>query len=366
MNRTRIGILGGGQLARMLALSGYPLGLEFVFYDPEPSVCSGQVGRLINADYGNEIALDEFCSEVDCITLDFENVPVETVRFANKRKPVFPSADVLEIAQDRLLEKQFFQSCGIPVPEFHPVNSASELMFAAKRCNHNAFLKTRRMGYDGKGQYRIQSPADIKKVPEAQLNERDFILEQGIDFVREVSVIVARSVHETAVYPLCENRHKNGILTTTIAPANPSHLDEKAVEYALTVAEKLNYIGVLVIEFFQTEDAILANEMAPRVHNSGHWTIEGAHTSQFENHLRAGLGLPLGDTGMQGMAAMINWIGALPENYLQLNEPNLHWHAYGKAPRLNRKVGHATLLADDSQALHDRIVDLVKKLGVSL
>lgn len=360
----KIGILGAGQLARMMALSGYPLGFEFVFYDPTPDACAGQVGELMTADYHNEVALEEFCQKVDIVTLDFENVPVDTLRFVQKKKPVFPSPEVLEIAQDRLLEKQFCHTYQIPTTDFETINSLSELKFAAKKFDYDAILKTRRMGYDGKGQYRIKGPESINQVPE-NLFEQDLILEKRVPFEREVSVIVARNgLGEVTTWPLCENKHKDGILTTTIVPAKASDLDEQTVDYAKQLAEALNYVGVLVIEFFQTQDAVFVNEMAPRVHNSGHWSIEGSYTSQFENHLRAGLNLPLGSTGMAGMAAMLNWIGAFPEGILSINEEHLYWHIYGKEPRPGRKIGHTTLLAATPQELHDKIVNLVKKLGV--
>ena len=360
----KIGILGGGQLARMLALSGYPMGFEFVFFDPTEDACAGQVGELICAEYHNEVALEEFCQKVDVVTLDFENVPVETLRFVEKKKPVFPSPEVLEIAQDRLLEKQFCHSYGIPTTDFETINSVSELKFASKKFDYDAILKTRRMGYDGKGQYRINQATDINQIPDS-LFLQDLILEKRVAFNREVSVIVARNgLGDIKSWPLCENKHKDGILTTTIVPAKHSSLDEITIDYAKQLAVALNYIGVLVIEFFQTEDAVYVNEMAPRVHNSGHWSIEGAHTSQFENHLRAGLNLPLGSTCMDGMAAMLNWIGAFPESILSITEEQLFWHVYGKEPRAGRKIGHTTLLATTPQELHDKIVNLVKKLGV--
>ncbi len=360
----KIGILGGGQLARMMALSGYPLGFEFVFFDPTPDTCAGQVGELMTAEYHNELALEEFCQKVDIVTIDFENVPVESLRFVQKKKPVFPSPEVLEIAQDRLMEKQFCHSYGIPTTEFETINSLSELKFAAKKFNYDGILKTRRMGYDGKGQYRISQASDISTIPES-LFEQDLILEKRVPFKREVSVIVARNgLGEITTWPLCENKHKDGILTTTIVPAKKSSLDDMTTEYAKQLAVALNYVGVLVIEFFQTEESVYVNEMAPRVHNSGHWSIEGAATSQFENHLRAGLNLPLGSTQMDGMAAMLNWIGAFPDNILSITEKDLFWHVYGKEPRAGRKIGHSTLLAATPQELHDKIVDLVKKLGV--
>lgn len=367
MKNPTIGILGGGQLARMMALAGYPLGLEFVFYDPTPDACAGQVGELMVADYHNELTLEEFCKKVDVVTLDFENVPVDALRYVEKRKPVFPNPEVLEIAQDRLTEKSFCLDHGIPTTAFEVVNSRSELMFAAKKFDYDAILKTRRMGYDGKGQFRINGQDSINNIPE-DIFDVPLILEQRIDFVREVSVIVARNARgEVTTWPLCENKHKNGILTTSIVPAKSSDLDQQTEQHAIDLAHALNYVGVLVVEFFQTENAVMVNEMAPRVHNSGHWSIEGSHTSQFENHLRAGLGLPFGSTAMKkGMAAMLNWIGAFPDNVLSINEEHLYWHLYGKEPRAGRKIGHSTLLASDPQKLHDRIVNLVKKLGVQL
>ncbi|KAA3649373.1 MAG: 5-(carboxyamino)imidazole ribonucleotide synthase [Proteobacteria bacterium] len=365
MNPT-IGILGGGQLARMMALAGYPLGFKFVFFDPSANACAGQVGRLITADYDNELALEEFCQQVDLVTLDFENVPVATVRQIAKKKPVFPSAEVLAIAQDRLLEKQFCHSIAVPTADFEPINGLSELKFAARKYDFSAILKTRRMGYDGKGQYLIRSEQDINQIP-ADVFDNDLILEKLVPFEREVSVIVVRTQSgDIKTWPLCENKHKDGILTTTMVPAKPHDLDEKAFEYAVKMAESLQYVGVMVVEFFQTTDRVLVNEFAPRVHNSGHWTIEGAHTSQFENHLRAGLDLPLGDTGMNGMAAMLNWIGAFPEKLHHLTDVGLYWHIYGKQARPGRKIGHATLTAADPQQLHDKILQLVNRLGVQL
>ncbi|MCX7544791.1 5-(carboxyamino)imidazole ribonucleotide synthase [Marinicella gelatinilytica] len=361
-----IGILGGGQLARMMALAGYPLGFNFVFFDPKETACAGQVGRLISADYDNEIAIEEFCQQVDLVTLDFENVPVDTLRNIAKKKPVFPSPDILAIAQDRLLEKQFCHSINVPTAEFEPINGLSELKFAAKKFGFSAILKTRRMGYDGKGQYLIKNEQDLTQIP-GNLFEKDLILEQLVPFEREVSVIVARSQSgDIKTWPLCENKHKEGILTTTMVPAKPNDLDATAFEYAIKMAESLQYVGVMVIEFFQTKDQVLVNEFAPRVHNSGHWTIEGAHTSQFENHLRAGLDLPLGDTGMDGMAAMLNWIGAFPDQLHHLTDVGLYWHVYGKQPKPGRKIGHATLTAPDPQQLHDKILQLVNRLGVQL
>ncbi len=361
-----IGILGGGQLARMMALAGYPLGFQFVFFDPDETACAGQVGTLITADYNNELAIEDFCQRVDVVTLDFENVPVETLRRIANKKPVFPSPDILAIAQDRLLEKEFCQSIGVPTAPYITINSLTELKFAAKKFNYSAVLKTRRMGYDGKGQYVIKQEADINQIPDSVF-QHELILERLVEFNREVSVIVVRNeAGDLKTWPLCENKHKEGILTTTMVPAKADSLDKLTFEYAQKMAEQLNYIGVMVVEFFQTDSKVMVNEFAPRVHNSGHWTIEGANTSQFENHLRAGLGLTLGDTGMIGMAAMLNWISAFPDDIHAISDIGVHWHIYGKQPRQGRKIGHTTLTAADPQQLHDKILQLVNRLGVRL
>ncbi len=358
-----IGILGGGQLAQMLALDGYPLGFRFVFFDPTADACAGLVGDLMVADYRNEMALEEFAQKCDFVTYDFENVPVEAAEFVAKRTSIFPHPKVLEIAQDRLKEKLLFKSLNIPIADFHNVDSYSELVFAAKSCGNNGFLKTRRLGYDGKGQHRITENTNLKELwKEAQGGS--FVLEHAVDFVREISVIVVRNAQaEMKFYELCENKHKKGILTTTLVPANPSSASGKALEYAQKIANTLSYVGVLVIEMFETQDGLLINEMAPRVHNSGHWSIEGAVTSQFENHLRAGLGLALGSTQMSlGYSAMINWIGEIPKIALNTKEKGIYWHIYGKQERKGRKVGHSTVVADNAEDLHEKVVKLAELL----
>ena len=355
-----IGILGGGQLAQMLALDGYPLGFRFVFFDPSADACAGLVGELIVADYDNEIALDEFAKKCDYVTYDFENVPVAAALFVAKRTNIFPKPEVLELAQDRLTEKSLFKSLELPVADFYSVDSYSELLFAAKSCHNNGFIKTRRLGYDGKGQYRIRSKTDLKELW-AELDGNAYLFEQAIEFEREISVICARKKNgDIKFYPLCENKHKQGILTTTLVPAKTSEHSEKALEYAEKIAQALDYVGILTVEMFETSEGLLINEIAPRVHNSGHWTIEGADTSQFENHLRAGLDLTLGSTEMsKGYAAMINWISEIPKIALNSPEKDLHWHIYGKQERKGRKVGHSTIIAQDAQALHNRVVNLL-------
>ena len=362
-----IGILGGGQLAQMLAIDGYPLGFRFVFFDPTADACAGLVGQLMVADYDNEIALEDFAKKCDYVTYDFENVPVKAAEFVAKSTQIFPHPNTLEIAQDRLKEKLLFsKQLDLPVGAFYSVDSYSELLFAVKSCGNDGFLKTRRMGYDGKGQHRITDKTDLKLLWD-EVEGGSFILEQAVHFNREVSVILARNASgEMMFYELCENKHKQGILTTTLVPAQPSQHSATAFEYAKKIANELNYIGVLTIEMFETDEGLFINEMAPRVHNSGHWSIEGAVTSQFENHLRAGLGLPLGSTEMsKGYSAMINWIGEIPLVGLTSKEKDVYWHIYGKQNRPGRKVGHSTVVADNAQELHTKVVKLAKLLGSS-
>jgi 5-(carboxyamino)imidazole ribonucleotide synthase len=360
-----IGILGGGQLAQMLAIDGYPLGFRFVFFDPSAQACAGLVGQLMVASYDNEIALEDFAKKCDFVTYDFENVPVKAAKFVAKNAEIFPHPNVLEIAQDRMKEKILFRKqLNLPVGDYYAVDSYSELLFALKSCNNDGFLKTRRMGYDGKGQHRITDQTDVKKLWE-EIEGGSFILEQAIHFNREVSVILARnSKGDVLFYDLCENKHKQGILTTTLVPAKPSKHSATAFEFAKKIANELNYVGVLTVEMFETDEGLFINEMAPRVHNSGHWSIEGAVTSQFENHLRAGLSLPLGGTQMsKGYSAMINWIGEIPSVSLTSKEKDVYWHIYGKENRPGRKVGHSTVVADNAQELHTKVVKLAKLLG---
>ncbi len=349
----RIGILGGGQLGRMLALAGYPLGLSFRFLDPSPEACARQVGELLVGDFPDEALLQRFAEGLDLVTYEFENVPVEAARFLAKRLPVFPPPKALEVAQDRLAEKAFMGGLGVPTPPFHPVDSLEELEEGLRALGFPALLKTRRGGYDGKGQVRIGSWEEAPKAFQA-LGGRGLVLEGHIPFDRELSILGVRSrTGEVAFYPLVENRHQEGILRLSLAPApgTSQALQEKAETYAKKAMEALGYVGVLALELFQVEGELLFNEMAPRVHNSGHWTIEGAETGQFENHLRALLGLPLGSTAPRGHSAMANLIGHKPDFAQVLALPGAHLHWYGKAVRPGRKVGHITLRRDTWEGL---------------
>lgn len=340
----KVGILGGGQLARMLCLAGYPLGLEFRILDPVQGVCAAPVAEHILAEYDDLEGLARFAEGIDVVTYEFENVPLRAAEWLAERVPVFPPPVALEKSQDRLIEKTFMEALLIPVPRFVPVNSREELMEAVSRLELPAVLKTRRFGYDGKGQSVLREFDAIQPVWE-QLSRQDLILEGFIDFERELSLLAVRGqTGEIRFYPLVENQHEDGILRVTRAPApdlTPA-LQEQAENYMRSVLEALDYVGVLAIEFFQTGQELIANEMAPRVHNSGHWTIEGAETSQFENHLRAITGLPPGSTACLGQSIMRNIIGELGDTETALAMPNTHLHLYGKAPRPGRKLGHIT------------------------
>ncbi|WP_396617575.1 5-(carboxyamino)imidazole ribonucleotide synthase [Lysobacter soli] len=353
---TTVGILGGGQLARMLALSGAPLGLRFLVMDNVADACAGQFAPMVVGDYRDEATLSEFASRVDVATFDFENVPAESAQWLSERVPVFPNPGALATAQDRLAEKTLFRELGIPVPPFAPIDTREQLDAALADIGTPCILKTRRLGYDGKGQFRIKSPADADAAWQAlgaQAPKVGLILEGFVHFQRELSVVAVRGRDgEFRAWPLTENWHVDGVLSASFAPARvDTALGEIAYDYARRLAEAMDYVGVFALELFCRDGELLANELAPRVHNSGHWTIEGSETSQFQNHLRAVLGLPLGDTRMVGLACMLNWIGEMPDALPMLREPGGHWHDYGKLPRAGRKVGHATLRADDANAL---------------
>jgi 5-(carboxyamino)imidazole ribonucleotide synthase len=354
-----IGVLGGGQLGRMLALAGYPLGHAFVFLDPAPEALGGLGGQIVAAP-GDMRALDELAARVDLVTYEFENVPVETARTLARRVPVYPAPAALEMSQDRFLEKTLFGQLGIPMPPFAAVDSPAALEPALDEVGVPAVLKTRRLGYDGKGQVVVRDRRDAVAAWTA-LGTVPCILERFVGFTRELSCLGVRGRDGTmAFYPLVENRHEGGILRRSLAPA-PDAPHAEAAGLVRRLAEHLDYVGVLALELFEAEGRLLANEMAPRVHNSGHWTIEGAETSQFENHLRAVTGAPLGSTAAIGFSGMQNLIGGWPEPSAILAVPGAHLHLYGKAPRPGRKVGHVTVRCDDQAILRER-VDALERL----
>jgi 5-(carboxyamino)imidazole ribonucleotide synthase len=363
-----LGILGGGQLARMLALAAAPLGVKTLVVDSSADACAGQVTQLVVADWTDYVALEAFAAQVDVVTFDFENVPAETARWLAERVSVFPEPQALAVAQDRLAEKTLFRECNLQTPEFMAVDTRDELDRALATIGAPAILKTRRLGYDGKGQFRLKSMADADAAWAAlgaQAVAHGLILEAFVPFERELSVIAVRGRDgDFRTWPLTRNWHTDGVLSLSLAPAlDIEQLQQRATALARTLAERLNYVGVFALELFVKDGELLGNEMAPRVHNSGHWTIEGAHTSQFENHVRAVLGLPLGDTGARGVSVMFNWIGELPDASPVLRTVDAHWHDYGKQARSGRKVGHATLCAPDVATVAARLADMAKALG---
>jgi 5-(carboxyamino)imidazole ribonucleotide synthase len=330
----------------MLALAGYQLGIEFRFFDPSSGASVGQIGELVAADYGDHAALERFLEGVDVVTYEFESIPLSTVEFVAERVKVYPPVKALKTAQDRLLEKRLFAALRIPTPLYAPVYSLDDLWKESSRIELPVVLKTRRMGYDGKGQVVIRDRSSVETAWK-KLGGVPLIVEKYEAFQHELSVIGVRDPSGREVfYPPVENVHGDGILRKSTAPAPHATPETSAlaIEYCRRLMDSLEYVGVLALELFSVDGTLLANEMAPRVHNSGHWTIEGAETSQFENHLRAVLSLPLGATSSRGASVMLNIIGHIPSREKVLCVEGAHLHLYGKAPTEKRKVGHVTLV----------------------
>ncbi|MGN6521346.1 MAG: 5-(carboxyamino)imidazole ribonucleotide synthase [Dokdonella sp.] len=358
-----IGVLGGGQLARMLALAGAPLGLRFLVVDSAEDACAAQVAPMLRADWRDFDALADFARRIDVATFDFENVPADTAQWLTEHTRVFPNPRALATSQDRLAEKSLFRDIGLDTPAFAAVDSRDDLVRALERIGTPSILKTRRLGYDGKGQFRLKSPADVDAAWLA-LGGAPSILEAFVPFERELSVVAVRARDgEFRTWPLTQNWHADGILSASLAPApHADALAPVAFAHARRIAETLDYVGTFALELFVQDGRLLGNEMAPRVHNSGHWTIEGSPASQFENHVRAVLGMPLGDTSALGVNVMLNWVGELPPADPVLAEPRAHWHDSGKSPRPGRKVGHATFCANDAAQMRDRL----RRIGAAL
>ncbi|HEU0337429.1 MAG TPA: 5-(carboxyamino)imidazole ribonucleotide synthase [Gaiellaceae bacterium] len=326
--RHTVAVLGGGQLGRMLALAGIPLGLSFRFLDPSPDAPAGEVGELLVGAYDDPERLDRLADGAAAVTYEFENVPVAAAR----RVGALPGAAALEHGQDRFAEKELFRRLGIPTARFGGLADTGL----------PALVKSRRLGYDGKGQRLLREHG---LVAEGELAE------ELVPFARELSILAVRGRDgETAFYPVAENVHEGGILRLSRVPAAGAPQRE-AEELAARLLDELSYVGVLAVELFEVDGRLLANEFAPRVHNTGHWTIEGAATSQFENHLRAILGLPLGSTALREPCALVNLIGELPPLPELLSLPGAHVHLYGKEPRPGRKLGHVTLVGAGAAAV---------------
>jgi 5-(carboxyamino)imidazole ribonucleotide synthase len=351
----------------MLALAGVPLGMRFTFYDPSQHASAAHVGELIVAGYDDTTALDRFCERVDLVTYEFENVPVQAAEYVASKRTVWPPVKTLHVAQDRIREKECFHDLGIPTAPFARVDALSDLESAIIDIGLPGILKTRTLGYDGKGQAIIRTHADVEYAWQI-LAGVPLIYEGFINFTRELSIISVRG-HDgaTVFYPLVENVHSDGILRLSSAPAQSIEATTQrlAEEYATRLLRQLDYVGVLAIELFETTDGLIANEMAPRVHNSGHWTIEAAETSQFENHIRAICGLPLGCTSMLGAASMLNIIGTTPVVADVLEVPDTHLHLYGKTEAPRRKLGHITIRSTGMDVVHERVATLRRLLAVS-
>jgi 5-(carboxyamino)imidazole ribonucleotide synthase len=363
-----VGIVGAGQLGRMLALAGYPLGLDFLCLDPTRDAPAGQVAPLLHGAFTDRRLLRRLARQCEVITFDWENVSVASLAAVARLHAarICPPVAALATGQDRVAEKRLFERLAIPTTRWRAVDSREGLARAIAAVGFPGVLKTRRLGYDGKGQALLRTSADAERALRA-LGGVPLLYEEWIPFDCEVSIIGARSVSgEIAVYPLCGNVHAEGILRLTRAPFGREHWQRLAARYLRRVLRHFRYTGILTIEFFVRAGKLIANEMAPRVHNSGHWTIEGAATSQFENHLRAILDLPLGATQARGFSAMINLIGRVPARAALLALAGVHLHDYGKQPRPGRKVGHCTVVEPTRAARDARTRALLRELAVDV
>lgn len=363
-----VGILGGGQLGLMLAEAALPLGIRCVFLEDSLNSPARLLGKVFSSEQ-----FDDFSEASDIFTLEFENTPLKTATILEKTKTLYPPANALDIAQDRLNEKSLFNELGIKTVPFMSVGDKADIVKAAEQLGLPLVLKTTRGGYDGKGQFVLKTTEQIDEAW-AELGEATktapLIAEGFINFEREVSIIAVRAQNgDIRYYPLVQNEHHNGILAKTTAPAPAAeHLTAQAQSNIKKLLDHLNYVGVMTLELFVTPEGVLANEIAPRVHNSGHWSIEGAVCSQFENHMRAVAGLPLGDTSIVKPCVMLNVIGQYPDLAEILAIDGVHYHGYDKEERDDRKIAHITVMPTDSNQLDDTVKQVVavlpNKLGL--
>ncbi|MDX1480581.1 MAG: 5-(carboxyamino)imidazole ribonucleotide synthase [Woeseiaceae bacterium] len=361
-----VAVVGAGQLGLMLGEAAAGLEVRCRFLDPAPDPPAAAAGEVIRHEFDDARGLDALVRGADVLTYEFENVPVASLRTLCDRLPVCPPPAALERAQDRLVEKRLFDALGIPTAPYCNVESATDVDAAAESLGLPLVFKTRRFGYDGKGQAVARTAAELESLW-STLGEVPLIAERFVPFEREVSIIGARSRNDdVAFWPLNENRHAGGILRVTLAPYEDGELFAEASAFLTRMFRELDYVGVLTLELFVADGRLVANEFAPRVHNSGHWTIEGATTSQFENHLRAVLGLELGDTAAQGYAAMINLIGRLPSAARNLTDPDVYFHDYGKSPREGRKLGHLTVVSESAETRDRRLFEIADRLSLPL
>lgn len=354
-----IGLMGSGQLGRMFAMAARRMGYRIHVFSPEKDTPAGQLADCeVTGAYEDESAVRSFAKNLDLLTFEFENIPRQTIEWCALECDVRPAASILHTAQNRLREKDFLSAASIPVAPYRAVRSAVDLASAVEQIKTPAILKSAAFGYDGKGQRLIEQANGLEEIWTDRPGD-ELILERAIDFEKEVSVIVARGIAGgMATFPVCENMHRDHILDITVVPARVSPAVEKsAAALASAIAEKMNLVGLLAVEMFLQRDGdLLVNELAPRPHNSGHWTIEGCVTSQFEQHVRAVCGLPLGSTKILGPAAMANLLGDIwrdgEPNWVEaLTVNSIHLHLYGKHhPRPRRKMGHLTALAENAEA----------------
>jgi len=358
----RIGIIGAGQLGQMLGFAAVDLGIECLFVDPSSSPPAADAGDVIRCAFDDPDALENLAENCDVVTYEFENVPVEALLQISERVPIYPPPDALRLAQDRLDEKRLFDSLQIPLPRYRAIDTKQDLQAAVDEIGLPLVVKTRRLGYDGKGQFVVRVAGDIDEAWRT-LGLQPLIVEEWVPFDYEVSAIGVRNVQgDIATYPLTHNEHVDGILHLSRAPVDTPELTALAEQYIDALLTRLDYVGVLALELFVAGEQLLANEFAPRVHNSGHWTIEGAATSQFTNHLLAVSGQPLGPTACRGHAGMLNLVGEMPDAARTLPGKNCWLHDYGKAARPGRKLGHVTIVSGSAGERDRRLQEILETL----